>query len=137
MNKFKKILYVITGCISLIMGLIGIIIPILPTTPFLLLSSFCFFKGSEKLYEWFKNTKIYKKKLEHFIKYRTMTLKQKIIILLTADLMIGTSIIIVKNIYIRILLVGIILFKYYYFIFRINTYKEDKKSINENGLKIR
>lgn len=136
MNKLKKIIYVTTGCISLIMGLVGIIIPVLPTTPFLLLSSVCFFKGSEKLYQWFKSTKIYKNKLENFIKYKSMTLKQKTIILLTADLMIGTSIIIVKNIYIRMFLVGIILFKYYYFIFKIDTYKEDTKNINGDRLKL-
>ncbi|NLO20223.1 MAG: DUF454 domain-containing protein, partial [Ignavibacteria bacterium] len=49
-SDFKKFLLIIAGSFSLILGLIGIVIPILPTTPFLLLSAACFFKSSDKLY---------------------------------------------------------------------------------------
>ena len=56
----KKILYIMIGCISLGLGIIGVILPILPTVPFVLLAAFCFAKSSEKLYGWFKNTKLYK-----------------------------------------------------------------------------
>ena len=48
------------GCISLGLGIIGVILPILPTVPFVLLAAFCFAKSSEKLDGWFKNTKLYK-----------------------------------------------------------------------------
>ena len=56
----KKILYIIIGCISLGLGIIGVIVPILPTVPFVLLAAFCFAKSSEKLEDWFKNTKLYR-----------------------------------------------------------------------------
>ena len=56
----KKILYIMIGCISLGLGIIGVILPILPTVPFVLLAAFCFAKSSEKLDGWFKNTKLYK-----------------------------------------------------------------------------
>ena len=56
----KKILYIMIGWISLGLGIIGVILPILPTVPFLLLAAFCFAKSSEKLDGWFKNTKLYK-----------------------------------------------------------------------------
>ena len=56
----KKILYIMIGCISLGLGIIGVILPILPTVPFVLLAAFCFAKSSEKLEDWFKNTKLYK-----------------------------------------------------------------------------
>ena len=55
----KKILYIMIGCISLGLGIIGVILPILPTIPFVLLSAFCFAKSSERLDGWFKNTKLY------------------------------------------------------------------------------
>lgn len=56
----KKILYMIVGCISLGLGIIGVILPILPTVPFVLLAAFCFAKSSERLDGWFKNTKLYR-----------------------------------------------------------------------------
>lgn len=56
----KKILYIMIGCISLGLGIISVILPILPTVPFVLLAAFCCAKSSEKLDGWFKNTKLYK-----------------------------------------------------------------------------
>ena len=56
----RKILYIMIGCISLGLGIIGVILPILPTVPFVLLAAFCFAKSSEKLEDWFKNTKLYR-----------------------------------------------------------------------------
>ena len=45
----------------MVVGIIGIVLPILPTTPFFLLSAFLFAKGSEKFHKWFINTGLYKK----------------------------------------------------------------------------
>lgn len=56
----RKILYIMIGCISLGLGIIGVILPILPTIPFVLLAAFCFAKSSERLDGWFKNTKLYR-----------------------------------------------------------------------------
>jgi uncharacterized membrane protein YbaN (DUF454 family) len=113
----------LVGFIALGLGLIGIVLPVLPTTPFLLLASVCFMRGSNRLDIWFKDTKIYKKHLENFIKHRSLTLKQKTLILLFADCMIAFPLIITNSILVRILLILIILCKYYYFIFKIKTIK--------------
>lgn len=56
----KKILYIFIGCISLGLGIIGVILPIFPTVPFVLLAAFCFARSSERLDGWFKNTKLYR-----------------------------------------------------------------------------
>ena len=45
----RKILYIIIGCISLGLGIISVILPILPTVPFVLLAAFCFAKSSKRL----------------------------------------------------------------------------------------
>lgn len=127
-----KVIYIISGFIALGLGIIGIVFPVLPTTPFLLLASFCFVKGSHKFEIWFKSTKVYKKHLESFVKEKSMTLKQKIIILLFADCMIAIPLILLDTILLKIFLVFIIVYKYYYFIVKIKTKKPDKrKNVSE------
>ncbi|MDY2883342.1 MAG: YbaN family protein [Romboutsia timonensis] len=123
MNRIKKIIFVIVGFISLLLGIIGTVLPILPTVPFLLLTSYCFARGSNKFEVWFKSSKIYKKYLENFILNKSMTLKQKIYISTFADIMIAFPLIILDNLYIKLFLIIIIIFKYYYFIFKIKTIK--------------
>lgn len=79
----RKILYIIIGCISLGLGIIGVIVPILPTVPFVLLAAFCFAKSSERLDGWFKNTKLYR---ENNIK-NGMTKRVKIRIMCSVTLL--------------------------------------------------
>lgn len=51
-KQAQKWFYVSLGSVSLVLGIIGIPVPLLPTTPFLLLSAYCFAKGSERLHRW-------------------------------------------------------------------------------------
>ncbi len=124
MKGIKKIAYTTIGFISLILGVIGVILPILPTPPFLLLTSFCFLRSSERINEWFKGTKIYKKHLQDFIEEKAMTMKQKIIILAFSESLILIPCILVDNLMMRMTLVTIMILKLYYFMFRIRTIKE-------------
>lgn len=123
MNRIKKIIFVIVGFISLLLGIMGTVLAILPTVPFLLLTSYCFARGSNKFEVWFKSSKIYKKYLEDFILNKSMTLKQKIYISTFADIMIAFPLVILNNLYIKLFLIIVIIFKYYYFIFKIKTIK--------------
>lgn len=52
-------LYVIGGTVSLVLGLIGLFLPIVPTTPFLLLTAFCYARGSERFYFWLLTNKYF------------------------------------------------------------------------------
>lgn len=74
----KKILFLILGIIALALGIIGIFLPILPTTPLLLLTSFCFLKSSDRLNEKFMKTKIYEKYVKKFKEQGGMTLRAKL-----------------------------------------------------------
>ena len=125
-KDYMKIIYVILGFISMGLGIAGSFLPGLPTVPFLLLSSFFFARGSERFHRWFTQTRIYKNYLEDFEKNRSMTLKAKIGLLCLSSTMIAFPIFLLKNNYLRLALILVVIFKYYYFIFRIKTLKPDK-----------
>lgn len=118
------------GCISFILGSIGIILPLLPTIPFYLLTVYCFSKGSKKLHQWFLQTTLYKKHLADFVQNRTMSRKNKFRIIVIVTMIMG---IVYYNIPINFSWVGYILLIVWlvhivYVFFYINT-DEDKKRI--------
>lgn len=127
-----KIVFIILGFIFIGLGCLGIPLPVLPTTPFLMLAAICFAKGSKRLDAWFKSTKLYQNHLESFVEKREMTLKAKLTILLTASAMLlfsfgmmqykaivnGNS---VGNIIGRIIVLCMIPIKYVFFFTRIKT----------------
>lgn len=116
-----KIVYLILGIIMSILGLIGVVLPILPTTPFLLLALLFFTKSSERARIYFINTNLYKNHLADFVNERSMNLKTKISLLTFASAMLLIAAYVVDNLYLRIFIVFLIIFKYYYFIFKIKT----------------
>ncbi|WP_297203715.1 YbaN family protein [uncultured Brachyspira sp.] len=125
-----RILFISLGFIFVGIGVVGIFVPILPTTPFLLLASFFFAKGSKKFHDWFISTKLYKKHLESFVNSRAMTLKSKLSILLPVSAMLIITFIFVNNLHARIVLIILFIAKYLYFFTQIKTIK-DEKEINE------
>jgi uncharacterized membrane protein YbaN (DUF454 family) len=127
MIKLKKFMYVVIGVISFILGTVGIIIPMLPTTPFYLLASFCFVRGSERVDRWFKGTKLYKNHLKTFVNERAMSLRQKITILAFADFMLMFPLIILESLYMKLFIIILIGYKYYYFMYKIKTIESNAK----------
>lgn len=120
-KNLTKILWIVIGFISMGIGMIGVVFPVLPTTPFLLLTSFCLAKGSERFHRWFTKTKLYQKHLDSFVKNRAMTLKTKFCILLPVSGMLLFALVAMGNIYGRIFIVFLLVFKYVYFFTRIAT----------------
>lgn len=127
MNKAKKYFYITLGFLALGIGLIGVILPILPTTPFLLVTSFCFARGSERFHTWFTNSNIYKKHLESFVKERAMTLKQKVVLLSFVNFMLAFPLILVDVLPMRISIIVLIIIKLYYFTFKVRTISPEEK----------
>lgn len=108
--KLSKIIYTIIGCLSLALGSVGAVLPILPTVPFLMLSALCFAKSSEKLNTWFKQTKIYKNNLESYVRGEGMTIrtKTKILLTVTALMAVGFVVMLSKKVYIGCILLLIV-----------------------------
>lgn len=127
-----KVVLIILGFISMGIGIIGIVVPILPTTPFLLLASFFFAKGSKRFHDWFISTKIYKKYLESFVKSKAMTLKNKFTILFPVSCMLIITFIFVNNLYARLVLIILFIGKYLYFFTQIKTITKEETEIKKN-----
>ncbi len=92
-----KVINLVLGFVFLGLGFIGIILPVLPTTPFLLLSAFFFSRSSEKVNTWFKNTKVYKNNLETYHTKKAMKKSEKIRIMITVTILMTIAFIMMKN----------------------------------------
>lgn len=109
MNRilFKKTLLIVIGSISLILGVIGIVIPVLPTTPFLLLSCFCYLHSSKTLYCWMMQHRVFGKYIYNYVTYRAITKKAKVISLIWLWTSLIISMILVTNLHVRLLLTAV------------------------------
>lgn len=122
--KIKKIVYIIVGCLGVGLGAVGAVLPMIPAFPFLLLAAVCFSKSSERLHNWFTNTKLYKNNLESYVQGRGMTWKTKIRIMITVTILMTIGFIMMGAVLVgRIVLACVWLFHIIYFIFGIKTLK--------------
>ena len=122
----KKIIFIVVGCICLALGTVGVFLPILPTTPFYLITLYCFARSSKRLEDWFKGTKLYKKHLESFVEKRGMLMSTKLSILITVTLLIGLGIFFMarKGVWIPCIILGVVwVCHFIYFVFFVKTIK--------------
>lgn len=88
-----KILFIILGSVALALGVIGIFVPLLPTTPLLLLAAALYFKSSPRLYEWLLNHPRLGEYIRNFREYRAIPLRAKIVSVALVWITIGYCII--------------------------------------------
>ncbi|MDD3712920.1 MAG: YbaN family protein [Candidatus Izemoplasmatales bacterium] len=122
-----KPIYLTLGVLSVGMGVIGVILPVLPTTPFLLLAALLFSKSSEKIRTRFENSRFYQRHMKDFLENRTMTRRRKWTILIFADIVLTISFILAENTFLRIILILLFLTKHWYFYRYVKTENTEKK----------
>lgn len=123
----KKIFYMIGGCISLGLGTLGAVLPLLPVVPFLLLAAICFARSSRRLHSWFLGTRLYKKNLETYVAGKGMTRQTKIRIMVTVTLLMAVGFAMMHQVAVgRIVLIGVWVFHVLYFLFGVKTIPAQK-----------
>ncbi|MFD2923795.1 YbaN family protein [Halobacillus naozhouensis] len=79
MKLVIQVSLIIIGTLSLALGIIGIVLPLIPTTPFLLLSAACFVRSSNRLYQWLIHNKWFGSYIQNFRAGKGIPLKAKVI----------------------------------------------------------
>ena len=83
LTPIKRILLIIAGILSLLLGVIGAFVPLLPTVPLVLLAAYCFGRSSESLHQWLLHHRYFGPIIESFqagkgiprrVKYRTIAI---------------------------------------------------------------
>jgi uncharacterized membrane protein YbaN (DUF454 family) len=81
LSYLKKWTLVISGIIALGLGVLGIFLPLLPTTVFLLIAAACFARSSDRLYDWLLTHKWFGPYIRNWREHKAMPVKSKIVIL--------------------------------------------------------
>jgi len=102
-----KIILNTIGVLAVILGVLGIFLPLLPTTPFLLLASACFARASPRLHNWLQTNKVFGKYLRDYENGRGIPLRGKVWILIFMWGSMGYSIWRTDHLWVRILIVAI------------------------------
>lgn len=106
-TELKRYLLIAAGFAFVGIGAIGVVVPLLPTTPFLLLAAYCFLRGSERWHAWLMGNRVLGRYIHDYVTYRTVPLRTKLFALTVLWVSIGVSIWIVWTWYITLILLAI------------------------------
>ena len=106
-DRLKRQLLIAIGTICVAIGVIGIFIPILPTTPFLLLAAACYIRSSPRFYHWLMNNRWFGTYIRNYIEGRGIPVKVKLFTIALLWAAIGISIWLVANLIVTVILLVI------------------------------
>lgn len=122
-----RLLYYTTAWISLLLGILGIFLPLLPTTPFIILASLCFSKSSPKMHNWLTSIPVFADAIIDWEKHKAIRPKIKLLAVSMMAISVGTTIVYSKiSIFLKIFL-GLIFIFVSAFIITRNSYPKDER----------
>jgi len=92
-----RLLWNAAGTLFLCIGIIGIAIPLLPTTPLLLLAAACYLRGSKRLYDWMMTNRVFGPYLSSYVHGKGVPLRVRIATVTLLWIVIGFSAIVVTD----------------------------------------
>jgi len=90
-SPLARALFAVAGCVSLLLGIVGIFVPGLPTTPFVLLAAACFAKVSPRLHRWLLNQRVLGPFVRDWEAHRNLTRRTKCIAIVSILIMLSLS----------------------------------------------
>ena len=124
-HRLRHALWAVGGFLCFALGMVGVVLPILPTTPFVLVAAFCFARSSTRLNSWFKGTRVYKQVLEGYVTKRSMTLRAKLTILVPVTVLLAIGFALMGRIPVgRLILAAVWIGHIIYFGFMVKTDKQ-------------
>ena len=91
-QTWLRILLLIAGTVCVGLGIVGIFVPVLPTTPFLLLAAICYARSSQRFHGWLLNNKWFGSYIRNYLEKKGITLRAKIVTLSLLWITIGVSV---------------------------------------------
>ena len=125
-QKIVRALFFVAGSVSLALGTIGIVLPLLPTTPLLLLALACYCRSSKRMTKWVLTNKYFGSYIRRYKEGKGIPIKTKIIALATLWITISYSAFFIVNIWILQLILFTIAIAVSIHIIRLPTYRETK-----------
>ena len=105
-SNLSRWVLIIVGSFFAGLGILGIFLPLLPTTPFLLLAAACYIRSSKRLYNWLLNNKWIGRYIKNYLEGKGIPLKSKVLSISALWITIGYSVFFVVNIFlVRIILI--------------------------------
>jgi uncharacterized membrane protein YbaN (DUF454 family) len=89
-----RTLWLIIGLTSLALGIAGVVLPLLPTTPFVLLSAYCFARSSPRLHDWLLGHKIFGSLIHNWEQHRAISPRAKVLAVLSMAAVVGISVLV-------------------------------------------
>ena len=126
-QQMKKTVYMTLGFLFILLGLLGVFLPLLPTTPFIILSAFFFSQSSERCHQWLLNNKIFGPILYNWEKSRCIPYFAKVLSFSMISVFGTVSVITLPFVWLKVVTVLLISYACY-FIYNIQTCPRDNKA---------
>jgi uncharacterized membrane protein YbaN (DUF454 family) len=98
---------IFVGTVSVGLGILGIFLPLLPTTPLLLLAAACYARSSQRFHDWLLNHRVFGEYIRNYRDHRAIRYRAKVTAISLLWITIGISIFLVGYLWVRLLLLGI------------------------------
>jgi uncharacterized membrane protein YbaN (DUF454 family) len=107
-SRLRRTLLLVAGSLFLLVGVVGVVVPVLPTTPLLILSAICYARSSERCYRWLVSNRVFGRYLDDYLHGRGISWKVKAVTLVFLwGVITCTALLLVEAVWLRVLLFAI------------------------------